>query len=164
MVRLVATPLTPDGWAPFGWIPVSDADATDGEHTLTFEWADPHLNVISHAYGEVEHTADGAVCARLYRHTTHTQALMPINRDAVLAVAPPDTDFTSPGSIDLVRAFHVDPLEALVLHQGTWHWGPFPLGPDPVRLLNIQGRRYAEDNEHVDLDVAAGAAVEVVAR
>jgi hypothetical protein len=37
------------------------------------------------------------------------------------------------------------------LARGTWHWGPFPLGDEPVRLLNVQGRRYAEDNDSVDI-------------
>jgi hypothetical protein len=62
-----------------------------------------------------------------------------------------------------VRAFALSPLEAFVLHQGTWHWGPFPLGPEPVRLLNVQGARYAEDNASVDLPARTGAAIEVVA-
>ena len=39
----------------------------------------------------------------------------------------------------------------LVLHRATWHWGPFPLGDEPVRLLNVQGLRYAEDNDSVDI-------------
>jgi hypothetical protein len=51
----------------------------------------------------------------------------------------------------------------LVLFQGTWHWGPFPLGSESVQLLNVQGVRYAEDNASVDLESRTGAAVEVVA-
>jgi ureidoglycolate hydrolase len=162
MVRLVAAPLTADAWAPFGWLPVADTDPADGAKTLAFEWSDPHLNVIAHARDEVEHTADGAVCDRLYRHQSHTQALTPLSCDAVLAVAEPDVDFSAASAVDRVRAFVVRPLDTFVLHQGTWHWGPFPLGPDPVRLLNVQGRGYEEDNEHVDLAEATGSAIEVV--
>ncbi len=58
-------------------------------------------------------------------------------------------------------AFRVAPLDAFVLARGTWHWGPFPLGAEPVRLLNVQGRRYAEDNEYADLAELAAAVVEV---
>ena len=51
------------------------------------------------------------------------------------------------------------PGETVVLHQGTWHWGPFPIrGARSVRLLNVQGRRYAEDNASVDL---SGSVIEV---
>ena len=39
----------------------------------------------------------------------------------------------------------------MVLHRGTWHWGPFPVDADSVRLFNVQGLRYAEDNACVDL-------------
>ena len=39
-----------------------------------------------------------------------------------------------------------------MLHRGTWHWGPFPVGgATTVRLLNVQGLRYREDNADADL-------------
>jgi ureidoglycolate hydrolase len=162
MVQLTAQPVTADAWAPFGWLPRNDTDPDDGKDTLHYEWGDPHLNVIAHAYDEVEHTDGGAICAVMYRHDTHTQALMPINCDAIVAVAPASVDFSDAAHLDTIRAFLVHPLEVFVLHQGTWHWGPFPLGQDPVRLLNVQGLRYAEDNRSVDLAQTAGAVVEVV--
>ena len=163
MVRLQAEPLTPERWAPFGWVPVADTDPADGSNTLSFEWGDPHLNVIAHTYDEVEHTGGGAVCDRMYRHATHTQALMPLNCDAVVAVAPPGLAFDDESALDQVRAFLVHPQDLFVLNRGTWHWGPFPLDDrQPVRLLNVQGLRYAEDNECALLADALGAVVEVV--
>ena len=161
MTTLRAGALTSEEWAPFGWLPVLDTDPADGEHTLSYEWGDPHLNVITHAANEVEHTADGRVCDRLYRHDTHTQALMALNCDAVLAVAPASTTFTDAADLASIRAFVVRRSEVLVLHRRTWHWGPFPLGNEPVRLLNVQGRRYAEDNASADLAAAVGGVVEV---
>jgi ureidoglycolate hydrolase len=143
--------LTKEAWDPFGWLPVADTDPADGTHTLHFAWADPHLNVISHAYDEIEHRADGAVVARMFRHATHTQALMGLNVPSVLAVAPADLTFDEAVDLDAIRAFRVEPQEVLVLHRGTWHWGPFPLGTEPIRLLNVQGLRYAEDNDSVDI-------------
>ena len=157
-----AQPLTADTWAPFGWLPVADTDPADGAHTLRFEWADPHLNVIAHTYDEVERTDTGAVCGVMFRHATHTQALMPLNVDAVVAVAPAELDFSDAVHVDQVRAFLLHPQDALVLHQGAWHWGPFPLGSEPVQLLNVQGLRYVEDNDSVDLAGRTGAVLEVV--
>ena len=59
----------------------------------------------------------------------------------------------------------VEPGETLVLHRGTWHWGPFPIRPaTSVRLLNVQGRRYAEDNASVDVTARTGRVVAVVSR
>ena len=143
--------LTTDAWEPFGWLPVADTDPADGTQTLHFEWSDPHLNVIAHAYDEIEHRPEGAVVARMYRHATHTQALMGLNVPSILAVAPADLIIDDAGALDAIRAFRIEPQEVLVLDRGTWHWGPFPLGPEPIRLLNVQGLRYAEDNDSVDV-------------
>jgi ureidoglycolate hydrolase len=162
LVTVQAVALTHDAWAPFGWLPVVDTDPRDRDHDLHFEWADPHLNVISHAAAEVARTELGTRCDVMYRHDTHTQALMPLDVPAVLAVAPADVDFSAPADVHRVRAFVVRPLDTFVLFRGTWHWGPFPLGGEPVHLLNVQGARYAEDNASVDLAARTGAALDVV--
>ena len=142
-------------WSPFGWLPVADIDPRDGEQTMTFEWADAHVNLISHARSEVPETPRGLRCEMLFRHDTHTQALMPLNVPAVIVVAPAAVEFADQDQAqadqDSIRAFRIEPLESLVLHRGTWHWGPFPLEGPEVRLFNVQGLRYAEDNRCVDL-------------
>lgn len=161
-IALHAEPLTPEAWKPFGWLPVDDTDPRDQTYTYEFLWGDPHVNVIGHAYDEVEHTAHGTVCAAFYRHDTHTQTLMPLNVESVVAVAPASVDFSEPAHLDTVRAFLLHPLQSLVLFRGTWHWGPFPLGTEPVRLFNVQGKRYAEDNTRVDLPTRADTRFEVL--
>jgi len=149
-VVLEPQPLSAEAWAPFGWLPVADSDPADGTHTLEFAWADPHLNVIRHTADEVERIGDGLVVGRLYRHDSHTQALMPLDVESVVVVAPADATFTDASDVDRLRAFRLQPLDRFVLHRGTWHWGPFPVGDEAVNLLNVQGRRYAEDNTGVD--------------
>jgi ureidoglycolate hydrolase len=98
----------------------------------------------------------------MYRHDTHTQTLMPLNVDSVVAVAPAAVDFSAPADLDTVRAFRLRPLDSFALFRGTWHWGPFPVGPEPVRMFNVQGKRYAEDNASVDLPERTGAVIEVL--
>ena len=154
--------LTEAGWAPFGWIPVADVDPRDGKETMTFEWADAHVNLIGHTLDEVPRTVDGLRCEMVYRHDTHTQALMPLNVPAVIVVAPAGVEFDREGDGSSIRALRIEPLESLVLHRGTWHWGPFPLEGPEGRLFNVQGLRYAEDNRCMDL-AAKGLAVEVEA-
>jgi ureidoglycolate hydrolase len=111
----------------------------------------------------VDATGTGLRCAVMYRHATHTQVLTPLDADSVLAVAPASTPFASAADLEDVRAFVLHPGETIVLHRGTWHWGPFPIGgAHSVRLLNVQGRRYAEDNASVDLPARTGRAIEVV--
>jgi hypothetical protein len=143
-VRVIdAEPITAIAWAPFGWLPRPDTDPADGHDTLHFEWADAHLNTIEHTTDEIDVTERGLRCAVMYRHATHTQVLTPLDAVSVVAVAPAGT--------------------TVVLHRGTWHWGPFPIrGAASVRLLNVQGRRYAEDNADVDISARTGHTVEVV--
>jgi ureidoglycolate hydrolase len=148
-------------WGPYGWVPLPDTDPRDGQSTLFFEWGDAHLNLIGHDADEVPHTERGLGCEMLFRHRTHTQALMVLNCPAVVVVAAPDVAFGSPRDAEHLRAFLLRPLDALVLHRGTWHWGPFPVSAPRVDMLNVQGRRYAEDNDCCRLDVL-GASVEVL--
>ncbi len=160
-IPLDPEPLTRAAWAPFGWLPVADTDPLDPTFTYEFAWGDPHVNVISHTADEIGHTDAGLVCDGFYRHDTHTQVLLPLDVDSVIAVAPAGVEFADPADLDAVRAFRLVPLEGLVLARGTWHWGPFPLGAAPVRLFNVQGKRYAEDNRHVDLGARADVRFEV---
>jgi ureidoglycolate hydrolase len=160
---VVAERLTSEAWAAFGWLPVRDTDPTDGSHRMVFEWSDSHVNLIGHERSEVPEISHGLRCDMLYRHDTHTQALMPLNVPGVITVAPADVEFTEPSDVESVRAFRIEPLEALVLFQGTWHWGPFPIEGPEVRLFNVQGLRYAEDNRCTDL-AAEGLSVDVILR
>jgi ureidoglycolate hydrolase len=161
VVSITAEPLTATDWAPFGWLPVDDTDPLDAAHRLEFAWDDPHVNVIAHRYDEIDHTDAGAICDVLYRHDTHTQTLMVLNTPAVVAVAPAAVDFSDPAHLATVRAFRLEPHDALVLARGTWHWGPFPVDAPVVKLFNVQGRRYAEDNASVSLPASRQTVVAV---
>ncbi len=79
----------------------------------------------------------------------------------MLVVAPPGLAIAAAGDAAAARAFVLEPLSSIVLRRGTWHWGPFPVDADSVELLNVQGRRYLEDNEMVDLS-AIGASLDVL--
>lgn len=166
-VRVVAELLTESAWAPFGWLPMEeDAEAALGADAaslrrLAFSDGDPHLNVIGHSRHEITSAGAALVCQEMYRHDGHTQALLVLDHRAVIAVAPSSVDFGSPGDGASMRAFVVEPLDGLVLGRGTWHWGPFPVAADAVRLLNVQAHGYLGDNTRVDL-ASQGIDVEVV--
>ncbi len=159
--RITPVSLTAEAWAPFGWLPVADTDPTDGTHRLEFAWSDVHVNRIGHRRDEVPEVDGCLRCQVLFRHATHTQVVMPLDVTAVVVVAPPGLDMTGSGAIDQVEAFVLDPLTAIVLDRSTWHWGPYPVGAESVELFNVQGLRYAEDNQSVDL-AALGTPVDVV--
>ncbi len=158
--RLPLTSLTHGAWAPFGTLPSEEGSEHDTSD-LEFEWLDGHLNFIAHARDEVPWTAGGVRCEMMFRHRTHTQALMPMDADAVFVVAPPGTAFAVPDDFAGVRAFALPALTPVLLHRGTWHWGPFPVTSGSVRLLNVQGSRYPDDNECVRLAAEHGVAYEV---
>ena len=158
---VTAGPMTAASWSPFGWLPTADTDPADATHTYEFAWGDPHVNVIEHRPDEIEHTAAGLVCDRFYRHDTHTQVLLPLDVDSVIAVASRAVDFSDLSHLDTVRAFALPPLTGFALFRGTWHWGPFPMGDAAVHLWNVQGKRYAEDNACADLVARLDAIVEI---
>lgn len=160
-VAVAARPLDAAGWAPFGWLPVSDTDPADADHHLEFAWSDPNVNVIGHTYDEIDHTDAGVICDGMYRHDTHTQMLMVLDATAVIVVAPSGLDFSDPAHVDQIRAFRLAPQDCLVLARGTWHWGPYPIEHGTVRLLNVQGKRYAQDNTHVSFPETRGVVLEV---
>ncbi len=155
---LPAHPISPRAFAPFGWLPVADSDPTDGAGRLEFAWADPHVNVIVHGPEEVKRArapGDAFVCDRMFRHDSHTQALLVLDHECVLAVAPPAATLVDESEIAQISAFRLRPHDAFVLWRGTWHWGPFPVGGEPVHLYNVQGLGYEEDNRSVDLSAFA---------
>jgi hypothetical protein len=159
--RITPVPLSGEGWAPFGWLPVADTDPRDGDHRLEFAWQDVHVNLIGHRRDEVPEFSGGLRCDVLFRHATHTQVVMPLDVPAVVVVAPAGVAMQAPSDVDQVRAFVLDTLQPIVLDRGTWHWGPYPLGSDSVELFNVQGLRYAEDNDSVDL-AALGAPLDIL--
>jgi ureidoglycolate hydrolase len=143
--RLLAQPLTAEGFAPFGVLP-PDEGGPGPTADLEFTLADGWVNFIGHAASEVEHGPTGPRCDHLNRHDTHTQTLMPMDGDALLVVAPPAATFADPADLDLVAAFVLPRYQPVHLHRGTWHWGPYPVAAESVRLLNIQGQGWPDDN------------------
>jgi hypothetical protein len=72
---------------------------------------------------------------------------MPLDADALVVVAPPGLALSRREELAHARAFLVRRHECFALHRGSWHWGPYPLSrAGSVQLLNVQGRRYREDN------------------
>jgi hypothetical protein len=144
--RLELLDVTPQSWAPFGKIP-SDEGTEHDDADLEFLLDDGHANFIGHDNAEIRFTErGGALCELLNRHDTHTQTLMPVDVEAYVVVAPAAVDFSESAHFDTVRAFRLPALAVVHLTRGTWHWGPYPLHADRVRLFNIQGRGYANDN------------------
>jgi ureidoglycolate hydrolase len=144
-IELRPMPVTAESFAPYGALP---PDEGDGNPTADLEFLldDGWVNYIGHSLDEIDVVEGLLRCELLNRHDTHTQTLMPVSADAVIVVAPADHDFSERAHFDAVRAFVLPRLTCVHLHRGTWHWGPYPTDTDFVRMLNIQGRGYTNDN------------------
>ena len=161
-LELATRPVSAAAFATFGRLPADEGTPGDAAD-LEFRWNDGHLNYIAHTWEEIAHGSRGALCDLLNRHDTHTQALMPVNADAIVVVAPGPLDFSRAEHLGAVTAFLVRRYECFVLDVGTWHWGPFPIEEGgTVRLLNAQGRGYAKDNGIAWLARDHGVQFEVV--
>jgi ureidoglycolate hydrolase len=144
-VRLDAGPATRASFAAFGALPPEESD---GNPTADLEFLrdDGSVNFIGHTLDELEVVDGWLRCELLNRHDTHTQTLMPMSGDAIVVVAPGEVDFSDAAHFDTVRAFVMPRHSCVHLHRGTWHWGPYPLDAPSVRIFNVQGRGYADDN------------------
>ena len=157
---LAASPLTQETFAPFGVLP-GDEGGPQPTADLEFRQNDGWVNFISHDASEAVDGPTGPRCDHLNRHDTHTQTLMPMDADAVLVVAPPSVSFGDRDALDAVRAFVVRRHEVVHLHRGTWHWGPHPVAGQSVRMLNVQGRGWPDDNTVAALGDVLGVVFEI---
>jgi ureidoglycolate hydrolase len=145
-IRLKLETATHESFAPFGALPADEGSEHDTAR-LEFLLDDGGLNFISHTNDEIPFADDGAACCELLnRHDTHTQTLVPYDTDAYAVVAPAGVDFSQPEHFGTVRAFLLPRYAVVHLSRGTWHWGPYPLAAESVRILNVQGRGYPDDN------------------
>jgi ureidoglycolate hydrolase len=89
-----------------------------------------------------------AVVSKLERHVKTAEILVALEGDSLLCVA------AGAGEKDALAAraaaFYVPQGEALVMHPGTWHWIPFPVGVAGSRFLVVFRKGTGED----DLDYA----------
>jgi ureidoglycolate hydrolase len=165
MRTITLEPITPtrENFAPYGVLP---PDEGDGQPTADLEFLldDGWVNYIGHTLDEIEVRDGRLACELLNRHDTHTQTLMPMSADTVVVVAPAGVDFSKGEHFDTVRAFALARHTCAHLHRGTWHWGPYPVGADHVRIFNIQGRGYPNDNGIVWLARDHNVVYEVLAQ
>ena len=113
-----------------------------------------HLDVLTYAWRALR-------CDHLNRHHTASQMLVPLGgAPAVVVVAPKELDLTSPDHLDAIRAFTISGEVGINLAIGTWHWGPYPLGPQ-VLLANVQAKDVANDNEVAHLERDHATVVEI---
>ena len=148
--RVLAEPLSEAAFAPFGQVLAVGDAVMELRHGEVF-----HLNVLHYDRQPLR-------CDHLNRHHKATQALVALaGKPTLLVVAPAAYDFSTDDHVGYIRAFVCDGSAGVNLSLGTWHWGPYPI-TDYVDLVNVQGKRFANDNEIAYLERDLGVVVEVV--
>lgn len=140
--RLVAQRVTPESFAPFGRILGQDDDPPERQVVARFTGGqEPMPSIID------EVNPDGVpVCTWLARHHHQSQALTPIDGPILLVLAPAGVDPRSEAGRAATTAFVADVAEGVLLDIGVWHWGA-SVRRGRVRVSNLQGHRWPEDND-----------------
>lgn len=151
-VALVAQPLTPEAFAPFGAVLAATEDgvpAGDADAALDLSAGRPRYYLM--------HLRDRPpLFDRITRHRAVTQCLGSVGGAPwLLGVAPP-LDLDDPGAApdaSRLTAFVVPGDVAVLLARGTWHAGPYFEGPE-MSFFNLE---LADTNQVDHHTVALGA-------
>jgi hypothetical protein len=85
--------------------------------------------------GALESVPRPMVLGRMERHKLTREALIALDGEAVLCIAPPQESVN--GEISGITAVKIRAGQALILETGAWHWIPFPVGNGTARFLVI---------------------------
>ena len=117
--------LTPEQW---------DVPGKGMEYTYTDIDADLGLPPPCSA-GVLESVPRPMVLGRMERHLRTREALIALDGEAVLCVAPPQE--SANGELSGITTVRICAGQALILETGAWHWIPFPVGDSTARFLVI---------------------------
>jgi ureidoglycolate hydrolase len=143
---LQARRITEASFAPFGRVLGSDDDDLSRRVVGRFRnGQEPMPSVIR------EVNPDGVPCCEwLARHHDQTQALTPIDGPIVLVLVPAGIDPLGPEGQAAAAGFVAEIGQGIQLDEGVWHWAA-SVRRGSVRVANVQGHRWPEDNEIVSL-------------
>jgi hypothetical protein len=85
--------------------------------------------------GVLESVPRPMVLGRMERHLRTKEALVALEGEAVLCVAPPQE--SANGGLAGITAVRICAGQALILETGAWHWIPFPIGEKTARFLVV---------------------------
>lgn len=126
-VRIKAEPLTSETYKPFGQVVGLDEVYMELRQQEQFRMGIIHMK--HHGYR----------LASLNHHLNSTQALIPLDGKACLAVvAPPEVRFERAAELRKIKAFLCDGSVGINIALGTWHQALLPLGPE-LKMVNVQG-------------------------
>jgi ureidoglycolate hydrolase len=106
--------------------------------------------------GALESVPRPMVLGRMERHLRTREALIALEGDAVLCLAPPQESVN--GELVRITAVRMRAGQAIIMNTGAWHWIPFPIGRKSVRFLVVFRSGTGKDDLHYH-DFAQGIPV-----
>jgi ureidoglycolate lyase len=83
------------------------------------------------------------VLKNLERHKETVEILVQLENDSVVFFAKQNDQRDS---IKDIKAFYFNSGQAVVLNQGTWHWGPFPIAKPECKTLIVFKEGTSQDD------------------
>jgi ureidoglycolate hydrolase len=136
LTDLVAVPLTPEAFAPFGKVIMATDDmtpATDVDEALDLSEGAPRFYIMKLDFRGYE-------VKGITRHRAVTQCLASVGgRPWLLGVAPPsdNADPAAQPDLEAIRAFIIPGDVSVLLYRGTWHAGPY-FHSDQMSFFNLE--------------------------
>lgn len=148
MKTIKAVPITPENFAPYGWIAnITNPGAAYGmgERPSVFHRdmvLVPNASPAVTAFGSLKVDKREMVIADAEYHSYAMEVMMPLDDDMVMAAAP-----ANGGALELERqeAFLVPAGTMVVFRAGAWHGAPFPVHHDGTVLICLPERTYLND-------------------
>jgi ureidoglycolate hydrolase len=142
-VRLSAEALKGIGWmvTPEQWVrPEPGADFISVEANMDLGLEAPCSSVALECVPRPKNLH------RMERHFRTREALVALEGDAIICLAPPQEAVD--GGLSGVTALRVESGQAFIMERGAWHWIPFPVGDRPARFLVIFRSGTGKDDLH----------------
>lgn len=149
-ITLVARPMTPEAFAPYG--------------EIIGERGDIRLDLGGGNAGLASQTVEARPLSFdfLGRHEKTEQVFAPIGGTrSIIAVALTDEENRAMPNADRMAAFIIDGSCAFKLHRGTWHTSAFPLGESATFLVIDREGTLENDYDLRDLKTSLGVVVEI---
>lgn len=137
--EITPEPLTPESFAPYGQailVPAGPAPKQGKDWDCWFGLGE--LGEMGPVVGFVKTRPTDELITTMERETK-TEFLLPITGPVVQAVAVPGdlSDHSEQPDAGTVRAFRIEPGQAIIMAPGTWHWAALPAGDEEVHYYFI---------------------------
>lgn len=155
MKTLKAVPVTPENFAPFGYL----ANITDpgdaygmGEYPSTFHRdmvLVPNASTAPTAFGSLKVGKRDMIVKDVEYHSDALEVMMPLDDDMVMYAGPANG---GEPELDKLEAFIIPAGTMVVFRAGAWHGAPYPVHRDGTVLICLPERTYLRDTNKILLE------------